>query len=98
MAPLIAERLIELLQTEAPDIVFYRGDDGSGLGSELFLRSPNSVLGQLHVADEGYELTIFIGSTHSHWGCHERGFSEAERRDYIARNVLQFIRDVVSDR
>lgn len=98
MATLIAKRLIELLQTEAPEIVFHRGDGGTRLGSELFLQAPNSAVGELHITDEGDELTAFIGGMHGHWGCYEQGLSEAERREHIAREMLQFIRDVVSDR
>lgn len=90
------ERLMQLLATQMPGVVFGRrqGDDGT----ELVIRSPSDQVGELVVTDDGDELTVHIGTfTHSHWGCTDAAVPVEQRPDRIAQDVIAFIRAVLSD-
>lgn len=94
--PVNLERLMQLLATQMPGVVFGRrqGDDGT----ELVIRSPSDQVGELVVTDDGDELTVHIGTfTHSHWGCTDAAVPVERRPDRIAQDVIAFIRAVLSD-
>lgn len=90
------DRLMQLLATEMPNVVFSRrqGNDGA----ELVIRSPSDQVGELVVTDDGDELTVHIGTfTHSHWGCIDAAVPAEQRPDHIAQDVVAFIRAMLTD-
>lgn len=58
--------------------------------------SPNDTL---EIVDDGDEATVIFGAyTHSHFGCYVDGLSQDQCHLEIAKNLIEFVTDVVSDR
>ncbi len=68
-------------------------------GPEIVFFSPTESVGERVVTDKGEELTVSIGTfTHGHWSCPDGSIAAEQRPDWIARNVLDFIAAILSDK
>jgi hypothetical protein len=93
---MLATHITEALRSAFPEVAFVLSSPPDPVAT---LDGPCAELSPLQICDDGDEATIYLGTiTHGHLGCYEEGLSEDERHQQIADDVIDFVRDLFSDR
>lgn len=98
---MILERLVVLLTDKYPNRGMklepghVRPDDRP----DIFFPAAHAHVGDLVIADEGDEATVFVGRiTHGHFGCYEEGLRPEDRERWVADQVADFVSALFEDR
>ncbi len=92
---MIREYLVPALREKLADQPFSFSDDLQLLAR---LESPCSEVGELLIADDGDEATVSVTKiSHRHFGCYD-DLTEHRKDQQIARDVTDFVADLVADR
>src|SRR5687768_3456956 len=93
---MLATHIVTALSSAFPERAFIISSPPDPVAT---LDGPCGELSPLQICDDGDEATIYLGAiTHGHFGCYEDGISGDERHRQIAENVVDFVRDLLSDR
>jgi hypothetical protein len=93
---MLANHLVQTLKSAFPELPFVFAEPPEAVAT---LTGPCEEMSPLKIFDDGDEATIWVGTiTHSHFGNYEEGVTEDWRHQYIAENVVKFIRDLLADR
>jgi hypothetical protein len=93
---MLFERLTKSLREAFPDVPFVFAEPPEPVAT---LEGPCEEMSPLKVFDDGNEATIWLGIvTHGHFANYEEGITEDLRHQYIAVDVVEFVRDLIADR
>ncbi|MES2468005.1 MAG: hypothetical protein V4675_11935 [Verrucomicrobiota bacterium] len=93
---MLAFHITEALRSAFPEVPFILSSPPDPVAT---LDGPCAELSPLQICDDGDEATIYLGTTtHGHLGCYDEGLSEDQKHRQIADDVIDFVRDVFSDR
>ena len=93
---MLAAHITEALRSAFSEVPFVLSSPPDPVAT---LGGPCAELSPLRIFDDGHEATIYLGTvTHAHLGCYDEGISEDERHRQIADDVVDFARDLFSDR
>lgn len=93
---MLSEHLTRTFRETFPELPFVFAEPPNPVAT---LEGPCEEMSPLQIFDDGDEATIWLGTiTHSHFGNYEEGITEDWRHQYIAEEVVEFVRDLIANR
>ena len=93
---MLSTHIITALSSAFPEIAFILSSPPDPVAT---LDGPCAELSPLQICDDGDEATVYLGEiTHGHFGCYGNGITVDESHRQITEDVIDFVRDLLSDR